>query len=196
MAPLCTRVEAGCRCQGAHTRGAGPARSSPAAEQEEGGRRPEAWSWGCARPPSGSPAPTHPAPATHLTLLSARVKRPLPVEGDACNRKKPSQLSAGSASERSRASVTRKGAEALGRPLRGAPTGWRDHPSARQAHVRLAPGTTGDPLALVFSPLEQSARGGGEGTHWEGTEPALTRPSGGLLQRPGPQARPDGGSDP
>ena len=89
-----------------------------------------------------------------------------------------------------------KGRRGAGRATARAPTGWRDHPSARQAHVRLAPGTTGDPLALVFSPLEQSARGGGEGTHWEGTEPALTRPSGGLLQRPGPQARPDGGSDP
>ena len=34
--------------------------SSPAAKQEEGGRRREAWSWGCAGPLSGSPAPTHP----------------------------------------------------------------------------------------------------------------------------------------
>lgn len=77
--------------------------------------------WGARDPPADPRPPLTPAPATHLTLLSARVKRPLPVEGYACNRKKPSQLSAGSASERSGASVTRKGAEALGGPLRGLP---------------------------------------------------------------------------
>lgn len=163
--------------------GAGPARSIPASEQEERGSHREAWSWGgvgnlrlwlVAGPPSGSQPPLTPAPAPLLTLLSTRVKRPLPVEGDACNRKKPSQLSPGSASERRRAAVAREGAEALGGTLPGAPTGWQDGPSARQAHAgsRRAPAETLWPC--YCSLLEQSALGGGEGTRWEGTELALT----------------------
>ena len=118
---------------------------------------------GGARDPRADPwPPLTPAPATLLTLLSAGVKRPLPVEGDAWNSKKPSQLSAGPASGWSRASAAREGAEALGGPLRGAPTGWRAHPRACPAHTRLATAPCGPSCSGVLT-IGASALGGGGG---------------------------------
>lgn len=132
---------------------------------------------GGARDPRADPRPPlTPAPAPLLTLLSAGVKRPLPVEGDAWNSKKPSQLSAGPASGWSRASAAREGAEALGGPLRGAPTGWRAHPRARPAHTRLATAPCRPSCSGVLT-IGASALGGGWGAHTLGgnrTRPNLT----------------------